>query len=77
MDNHNFLPDMLDALADASLFAPEATVVVEHAKQQAPSECRRLARLADYRYGDTGVRLLSVLQEATVGAQERPEPARD
>lgn len=54
------VPPLLDTLVERDLLTPEATVVVEHRKAQPPGPCTRLAPTAVYRYGDTGVRLLTV-----------------
>lgn len=53
------VPPLLDALVEWDLLAPEAIVVLEHRHAQPPGPCARLAPLTNYRYGDTGVRLLT------------------
>ena len=54
------VPPLLDALVERGLLTPDATVVLEHRHAQPPGPCTRLAPAAVYRYGDTGVRLLTV-----------------
>ena len=50
---------LIEALADAGALAADAVVALEHARRHPPSALGRLASLAEYRYGDTAVRLLS------------------
>lgn len=54
------VPALLDALVESELIAPDGLVVLEHRHAQPPPACARLAPSAVYRYGDTGVRLLTV-----------------
>lgn len=54
------VPPLLDALVERGLIAPDALVVLEHRHAQPPGPCARLASQTVYRYGDTGVRLLTV-----------------
>lgn len=54
------VPPLLDGLVERGLLTPDATVVLEHRHAQPPGPCTRLAPAAVYRYGDTGVRLLTV-----------------
>ena len=49
---------LLDALVECGAIREDAYVVVEHAKDAPPGDCRLLALSAAYRYGGTGVRLL-------------------
>jgi 16S rRNA (guanine966-N2)-methyltransferase len=47
--------DILAALAEHALLAPDAIVVAEHAWGEAPERPASFEQLGTYRYGDTGV----------------------
>ncbi|MCA9577610.1 MAG: RsmD family RNA methyltransferase [Polyangiales bacterium] len=59
-DDVAVVPPLLDDMVEQALIDPSAVVVLEHRHALPPPACARLAPLAVYRYGDTGVRLLTV-----------------
>jgi 16S rRNA (guanine966-N2)-methyltransferase len=52
------VPRVLESLAAARALSEAAAVVVEHARDAAPEAPADFEVLGDYRYGDSGVRLL-------------------
>jgi 16S rRNA (guanine966-N2)-methyltransferase len=53
---------LLDALAERAVLAPDAALVVEHARKHAPERPARFTELAAYRYGDTSVLLWKIAE---------------
>lgn len=54
---------LIAELAERSLLAPSAAVVIEHAQKHAPARPAAFAELAAYRYGDTAVVLWEWIAE--------------
>jgi 16S rRNA (guanine966-N2)-methyltransferase len=55
---------VLDQLAERGLFAPAAVLALEHAARTVPERPARFEELADYAYGDTGIRLWQAIAVA-------------
>ena len=65
------VPPLLDELTSRGVIDGHAWVVVEFARAAPLGDCRYLAPMADYRYGDTSVRLLRPPSASVEAEQER------